>query len=54
MKSIRKFVELCNEETPMVRRAIASKIGVISYAIKFQFNILIGIRYICRKRYRYK
>jgi hypothetical protein len=26
--SIRKFVELCNEDTPMVRRAGASKIGV--------------------------
>jgi serine/threonine-protein phosphatase 2A regulatory subunit A len=25
----KKFVELCNEDTPMIRRACASKIGVI-------------------------
>lgn len=25
----RKFIELCSEETPMVRRAVAVKIGVI-------------------------
>lgn len=27
---IRKFTELCNEETPMVRRAVAIKIGEIA------------------------
>lgn len=26
----RKFTELCNEETPMVRRAVATKIGEIA------------------------
>ena len=25
----KKFIELCNEDTPMIRRACASKIGVI-------------------------
>jgi hypothetical protein len=30
----KKFVELCNEDTPMIRRACASKIGVILYSIK--------------------
>jgi len=27
----KKFVELCNEDTPMIRRACASKIGVINF-----------------------
>ena len=29
-KQYRKFTELCNEETPMVRRAVATKIGEIA------------------------
>jgi len=26
--SISKFIELCSEDTPMVRRAVAAKLGV--------------------------
>ena len=29
-KNYRKFTELCSEETPMVRRAVATKIGEIA------------------------
>ena len=36
-----KFIELCSEETPMVRRAVASKIGVENF---FQlFTLFISI-----------
>jgi serine/threonine-protein phosphatase 2A regulatory subunit A len=34
----KKFVELCNEDTPMIRRACASKIGV-----RTQFISAIGL-----------
>jgi hypothetical protein len=26
----KKFIELCNEDTPMIRRACASKLGLFS------------------------
>lgn len=39
-----KFSELCSEETPMVRRAIASKIGELAKEIEKEYvlNDLIG------------
>ena len=35
MLLFRKFGELCNEETPMVKRACAAKLGVILYNFFF-------------------
>jgi len=30
---LRKFIELCNEETPMVRRAVANRIGNLAAVV---------------------
>jgi serine/threonine-protein phosphatase 2A regulatory subunit A len=36
----KKFVELCNEDTPMIRRACASKIGIFATQLEKQHLIL--------------
>jgi serine/threonine-protein phosphatase 2A regulatory subunit A len=33
----KKFIELCNEDTPMIRRACASKLGVYLPSLIFMF-----------------